>query len=51
MANPIHPYYYIAPQFPTPINDPGAPIIMPPETQELDFEVELAVVIGKGTFL
>ena len=35
-------------KFPTTINDPGAPILMPPETQELDFEVELAIVVGKG---
>lgn len=29
------------------ITDPGAPIIYPDETEELDFEVELAFVIGK----
>lgn len=29
------------------ITDPGAPIIKPPEVEELDFEVELAIVIGK----
>lgn len=29
------------------ITDPGQPIYHPKETQELDFEVELAIVIGK----
>jgi len=29
------------------ITDPGAPIMLPPETSELDFEVELAIVVGK----
>ncbi|CAH3141982.1 unnamed protein product [Pocillopora meandrina] len=34
-------------KFTNAITDPGAPIIYPEETQELDFEVELAFVIGK----
>ena len=34
-------------KFPSTITDPGAPIIHPQETEELDFEVEMAFVIGK----
>ena len=29
------------------ITDPGALLVYPPETDELDFEVEMAFVIGK----
>ena len=29
------------------VNDPGAPVVMPADTQKLDWEVELAVVIGR----
>ena len=29
------------------ITDPGAPIYYPPETEQLDFEVELCIVVGK----
>lgn len=34
-------------KFASAITEPGAPIILTPEVQELDFEVELAIVIGK----
>ena len=30
------------------ITDPGAPIVLPPFTDEVDWEVELAIVIGRG---
>lgn len=32
----------------TAITDPGAPIELPPFTDEVDWEVELAIVIGRG---
>lgn len=45
---------YVPPTFqrwfvklPTCINGPYDPILMPPESSELDYEVELAVIIGK----
>lgn len=45
---------YVPPEYqrwfaklPTSINGPHDPILMPPESQQLDWEVELAVVIGQ----
>lgn len=35
-------------KFPTAVIGPDAPIILPPDSQEVDFEAELVVVIGKG---
>lgn len=34
-------------KFPTSIIGPGAPVVIPPMTQKLDYEAELAVVIGR----
>lgn len=34
-------------KFPTAVQNPGAPIMRPSETRQLDFEAELGVVIGK----
>lgn len=34
-------------KFASAITDPGAPILLAPEVQELDFEVELVIVMGK----
>jgi 2-keto-4-pentenoate hydratase/2-oxohepta-3-ene-1,7-dioic acid hydratase in catechol pathway len=34
-------------KFASAITDPGAPILLSPEVEELDFEVELVIVIGK----
>jgi len=34
--------------FPNALLDPGAPIPLPPETAELDYEGELAVILGAG---
>ncbi|OJY68527.1 MULTISPECIES: fumarylacetoacetate hydrolase family protein [unclassified Rhizobium] len=34
-------------KLPSCINDPYAPILMPPETSALDYEAELAIVIGR----
>lgn len=34
-------------KLPSCINDPYAPILMPAETEELDYEVELAIIIGR----
>ena len=34
-------------KMPSCINDPYAPILMPPEGADLDYEVELAIIIGK----
>ena len=34
-------------KFASSITEPGSPIIHNPATKELDFEVELAIVIGK----
>jgi 2-keto-4-pentenoate hydratase/2-oxohepta-3-ene-1,7-dioic acid hydratase in catechol pathway len=35
-------------KFPTAITGPGAPIVLPKNSQKPDYEAELAVVIGKG---
>lgn len=40
---------YIFMKAETSVNDPGAPVLLPRETQKLDWEVELAVVIGRTT--
>ena len=34
-------------KMPSCINDPYAPILMPPEGTDLDYEVELAIIVGK----
>jgi acylpyruvate hydrolase len=34
-------------KFPTAVQNPGAPIVRPAETRQIDFEAELGVVIGK----
>jgi 2-keto-4-pentenoate hydratase/2-oxohepta-3-ene-1,7-dioic acid hydratase in catechol pathway len=35
-------------KYPTAVIGPGAPIRLPPDSQEVDFEAELVFVIGKG---
>lgn len=42
---PVHQRWFT--KMPTSINGPYDPIPMPPESSELDYEVELAIVIGK----
>ena len=34
-------------KLPSCINDPFAPILMPPESSEIDYEAELAIIIGR----
>ncbi len=41
---PLEPFFFA--KMPSSVIGPGAPIIKPPETQQLDYEVELAVIIG-----
>jgi fumarylacetoacetate (FAA) hydrolase len=47
---PIPPYWYEAPAFyfsnPASIHGPGEPVRRPPATRQLDFELEIAAVIG-----
>lgn len=42
---PVHQRWFV--KLPTSINGPYDPILLPPEGSELDWEVELAIVIGR----
>jgi 2-keto-4-pentenoate hydratase/2-oxohepta-3-ene-1,7-dioic acid hydratase in catechol pathway len=42
---PKQPLMFLKP--PSSLSDPGAPVLLPPESQRVDYEGELAVVIGK----
>lgn len=42
---PVHQRWFV--KLPTSINGPFDPILLPPEGSELDWEVELAIVIGR----
>jgi 2-keto-4-pentenoate hydratase/2-oxohepta-3-ene-1,7-dioic acid hydratase in catechol pathway len=42
---PVHQRWFA--KLPSCINDPFAPILMPPEGSDLDYEVELAIIIGR----
>jgi len=42
---PVHQRWFS--KLPSCINDPFAPILMPPEGTDLDYEVELAIIIGR----
>jgi 2,4-diketo-3-deoxy-L-fuconate hydrolase len=42
---PDEPFFFA--KMPSAVVGPGAPIIMPPQTRQLDYEVELAVIIGR----
>ena len=48
----VHPDWYEIPVFyfsnPAAVVGPGDPVPMPPRTQRLDFELEVAVVLGRG---
>ena len=48
----MHPGWYELPVFyfsnPAAINGPGDPVAAPPRSQALDFELEVAVVLGRG---
>jgi 2-keto-4-pentenoate hydratase/2-oxohepta-3-ene-1,7-dioic acid hydratase in catechol pathway len=35
-------------KFPTAVNSPGDPIVLPPVSQEVDYECELVIVIGRA---
>lgn len=51
-GGPIPPAWYDAPVFyfsnPASIHGPGAPVARPAATRELDFELEIAAIIGAG---
>lgn len=42
---PTEPFFFA--KMPSTVIGPGAPILKPPQTQQLDYEVEFAVVIGR----
>ena len=42
---PVHQRWFA--KLPSCVNDPFAPIMLPPESAELDYEAELAIVIGR----
>ena len=48
----VHPDWYEIPVFyfsnPAAVLGPGEPVPMPPRTERLDFELEVAVVVGRG---